>query len=388
MYFKILFRFAVLLITPLSAFCQTFQNLENIKSVADGATVRLPDIHNAEFSEINYNKLVLPGPQFIISDDPEYIKEKEAIALQENIQPGLVRLYLYNVNGVENPKISRKISAILTNKGKEDMNFKILKSSSQSPSTNYYKLGKETLAHFFSSDHKVSAKTIKPGESVAIDSLFENSIVKYNELAHGFYEFLVDQRGMISIVQTDPDTPGAKLINSETQILSSSKQSGAGRGKFGVSNYLITNDGPIIFDDEPKQLIIADGEKDHWIEGIDGSTGEIAKLAGNYGVIYEIDLNIHIPKNRDLALVTFNSRAANNRWCGGMALSIVVDPEKDSENVIMVPSDKLALKGPPDAAVIKVFKNEGNDLQSIRFNYSPPGASCLPTPLIFVPIPK
>lgn len=87
---------------------------------------------------------MVPGPQFLISDDPEYIRIPEAIAMQEAVSPGAVRLYVYNVNGVKEPqKIPRKITAVLKNTGKEELHLRMLKYSSQKPSTNYFQIGKQ-----------------------------------------------------------------------------------------------------------------------------------------------------------------------------------------------------------------------------------------------------
>src|SRR5690606_30704465 len=107
-----------------------------------GDIVNLDKVLKADFPKLSYTKSVLPGPQYIISDDPEYIRVPEAIALQETVDPGAVRLYVYNVNGVKDPqKIARKISAVIKNLGKENMHFRMLKYSSQKPSSNYFEIG-------------------------------------------------------------------------------------------------------------------------------------------------------------------------------------------------------------------------------------------------------
>src|ERR1700730_18182565 len=58
-----------------------------------GSIVELPGFLSESIPQLNYRKIVLPGPQFIISDDPEYIRIPEAIALKEAVQPGAVMLY-------------------------------------------------------------------------------------------------------------------------------------------------------------------------------------------------------------------------------------------------------------------------------------------------------
>jgi len=88
-----------------------------------------------------------------------------------------------------------------------------------------------------------------------------------------------------------------------------------------------------------------------------------------------------------LALVTWNSRSADNQWCGGMAASMVVSEGKFPAGIIQLPNDRLITKKAPEAILIQVFKPTGNgEEQTLKLTYSPPGASCLPTPLIFIPV--
>ncbi|WP_379089695.1 hypothetical protein [Pedobacter sp. UC225_65] len=55
--------------------------------------------------------------------------------------------------------------------------------------------------------------------------------------------------------------------------------------------------------------------------------------------------------------------------------------------MIQLPKDRLVTKKAPEAIVIQVFKPSADGKeQTIKLKYSPPGASCLPTPLIFIPI--
>src|SRR6186713_3104299 len=61
-----------------------------------GQVVLLPGFFPGKIPELSYTKKVLSGPQFIISDDPEYIRDAECIALREKVSPGAVRLYVYN----------------------------------------------------------------------------------------------------------------------------------------------------------------------------------------------------------------------------------------------------------------------------------------------------
>jgi hypothetical protein len=352
-----------------------------------GSIVELPDLLTEKIPDIAYRKVVMPGPQYLIADDPEYIRVPEGIALQESVQPGAVRLYVYNVNGVKEPaKIDRRITAVIRNTGKEVMHIRMLKYASQKPSANYYQIGKQGLADYFASKPQRRIRTVKPGQAIAIDEQLEKNVVKYNELVHGFFEFVIDQPGEISVIQTDLETTGPDALKRIANIIPPKGQN-AGRGVFGVSNYRVITDSVYDTKNGTMEIVLADGNKDPWVEGkMQGRPG-VARLAGNYGVMYEIEMKWKSSDGKGLALVTWNARSGNNQWCAGMANTMIVSKGKFDEGIIQLPSDRLVTKAAPEAVLIQVFKPAANgEEQTIRLTYSPPGASCLPTPLVFIPV--
>lgn len=363
------------------------EHVLNLLKAKQGSVVLMKDFFAVKPAEIRYNKVVLPGPQFIISDDPEYIRIPEAIALQESVQPGAVRLYVYNVNGVKEPlKLDRKITAVIKNTGNKRMHLRMLKYSSQKPSANYFQIGKQGLADYFSSNGDEKIRTIEPGEAIAVDERLERNVVKFDELCHGFYEFVIDQPGQISVIQTDPGTPGPVALKRIKSVIPTGHKN-AGRGLFGVSNYQIRAVDVLDTKDGVAEIIVADGVKDPWVLGVEGTSGKESTLAGNYGVIYNMELKWKSTDGKGLALVTWNSRSADNKWCNGMAATMVVSEGKFKEGIIKLPSDRLVTKAAPEAVLIQVFPPAKNgEEQLIKLTYSPPGASCLPTPLVFIPV--
>ncbi len=359
---------------------------EKLKNAKDGEIIQLPSFIDQDFAKISFKKMVLPGPQFIISDDPEYIRVPEVIAMKETVQPGAVRLYVYNVNAVKEPeKMPRKITAVIKNIGQSALHLRMVKYSSQKPSGNYFLIGKQGLSDFFSSQGSQKIIKVKPGKTVAIDEQLEKNVVQFDELTHGFYEFVIDQPAEIAVLQTSPQKSGAEAYESIINIIPYSHKN-AGRGLFGVSNYQITSDRVITTDEPVSQLVIADGIDDPWVVGKEGVSGKEAKLAGNYGVLYNIELNWKSTNGKGLALVTWNSRT-DNKWCSGMANSILIKNDGEADEIVSVPSNQLTTKGAPEGVLVKVFKPDASkEIQTLKFTYSPPGASCLPTPLIFVPI--
>ncbi|MDF2189626.1 copper amine oxidase [Paraflavitalea sp. CAU 1676] len=360
---------------------------KRVLAAPQGGLIELPGVLTEKFQQVGYRKVVLPGPQYLISDDPEYIRVPEAIALREAVDPGTVRLYVYNVNGVKEPaKIETRIAAVIKNTGKTDMRLRMLKYSSQKPTTNYFLAGKQGLADFFAATPQTSVRIVKPGKSITIDPAHEKFVVKYDELVHGFYEFVIDQPGEISILQTDTKTPVTTAAERIKNILPS-KGNNAGRGVFGVSNYRVEVQDTLDTKDGIKQIIVADGNKDPWVLGTEGTSGRTATLAGNYGVMYQVEMKWKSTDGRGLALVTWNSRADNGQWCGGMANTMIVSKGKFKEGIIQLPADKLVTRKSPEAILVQVFPPAANGAeQTIKFTYSPPGASCLPTPLVFIPV--
>jgi hypothetical protein len=154
---------------------------KKLLSAPQGTIVELPRSILTEKLPMNtYQKIVMPGPQYLISDDPEYIRVPEAIAFREAVEPGTVRFYLYNVNGVKEPeKINTKIVAVIKNTGKAPMHLRMLKFSSQKPTTSYFFAGKQGLADYFASTPQTTFRTIQPGSVVAIDPAQEKFTVKY-----------------------------------------------------------------------------------------------------------------------------------------------------------------------------------------------------------------
>lgn len=376
-----------LVVVQLQAQTLSPEQQQAVMQTKQGSVVTLTNFLSEKIPSINYQKIVLPGPQFIISDDPEYISVMEGAVLQEAVQPGAVRLYVYNVNGVKDPaKVARKITALIKNTGTQKMSIRMLHYASQKPSSNYYQIGKQGLADFFASVPDNFVRTVKPGEAIAIDEKLEKNIVGYDELVHGFYEFVIDQPGEVTILQTAPGTKGTEALKRIKKVEPSS-HTNAGRGMFGVSNYKIIADTVLDTKNGAMALVVADGEKDPWVLGEDGSRGVQARLDGNYGVMYHMEVKWKSTDGRGLALVTWNSRSGNSQWCGGMATSIKVSKGKFKEGIVQLPSDRLITNAAPEAVLAQVFLPEpGKQEQTIKITFSPPGASCLPVPLIFVPV--
>lgn len=330
------------------------------------------------------------GPQFLLSDDPEYFRVPEGVGMREVVKPGVVRAYIYHVNGLEGS--TRRITTVLDNLGSAPMSVKFLRYAFAGPNKNYHAVGKKGLVDFFKSKPQRPVRRVEPGQSIVLDPAMEAVKVEYDELVHGFYEFEVDQPARVTALQTDSATPGTVAAARLAGKAAIKRKTNAGRGYFPFCDYALSTPASYVLDsaEGPAQVLIADGVGDRWITGHDGGStspaSALSQNAGNYGVIYTIRITRRSSDGRGLALVTWNPRSAD-QWCGGLANAITVSKGLFPAGLVEVPAGDDVLRGSTDAVLLQVFPPvKGGKTDTIEIVYSPPGASCLPTPLTFIPI--
>ena len=86
-----------------------------LREAKPGDLVSVPEIELTKTPSIPLVKSDGHGPQFLFSDRPEYFRSGDGIAMQEDVKPGVVRLYVYHC---PDPKGGKKIiSAVIENRG-------------------------------------------------------------------------------------------------------------------------------------------------------------------------------------------------------------------------------------------------------------------------------
>lgn len=353
-----------------------------------GHAVELPGVDIEGAVHVPYKQVIMPGPALVFSDDPEYVRVPEGIAMQEDVDAGRVRLYVYNVNGVQEPEGYRmRISGVIENLGDEPMTIRMLNEAFPQPSGNYHFIGKMGLVEFLSGETTIPTRTVAPGEIIAIDPRMEETITSFNDLVHGFYEFLIDQPARISVVATGEDESGPDAAR-RVPILPHNHVN-AGRGLFGVSNYRIlpAEHGTAVDTATGiQQIVVADNELDPWVVGIEGTENVPIELRGNYGVMYDVRIPYTSSDGKGIAVVMYNARFGSP-WCNAAAAGVTVGAGVHPAGVVAVPSNKLNTPHLPEVVLVQIFPPvpEGQT-GMIELTYSPPGASCLPIPLVLIPV--
>jgi hypothetical protein len=325
------------------------------------------------------------GPPMVFSDDPEYFRVPEGAGVREKVEPGPVRVYVYHVNATTDS--AKRISTVIENLGSAPLTLRFQRYASTGPSTDYYRVGKEGLIQYLSGKAPSTPIVIPPGGAAPLDSRMDQASVKYDELIHGFYDFSIDQPARITTLQTTLDTPSVVANARIREVLPPRKGSGAGRGLYRTTEYDVEWTNGEVYDtaDGPCQIRVADGKTDPWITGWDSSRGTSVTLAGNYGVIYRLRLTYRSSDGRGLALGLWYP-PSGKKWCEACALAVAVNAGKFPGGIIPIPRHSTTFKGRDRIAVIQVYPPAKDKEGLIEVTYSPPGASCLPTPLLLLPI--
>ncbi|MFN7140085.1 MAG: copper amine oxidase [Limisphaerales bacterium] len=326
-----------------------------------------------------------PSPQLLLADAPEYFPH-DGIALREKVQPGVVRLYIYHVP--ESSGARKTITAIIENTSRTNLNFRFLNYAFPKPGKNYYQIGKQGLVDYFTSQPSAETRVLAPGRRLPIDPAMDNAIVSKDDLVHGFYEFELDQPAAIYVLQRDPDQANDAAVDTLPRLVRKGRAGGAGRGLFLTNNFSVVNTSVIDTTNGVARVIVADGKRDPWIRGTDSiDESDEALNKGNYGTIYNIRLKWTSSDGRDLALLA--PHPYKGGYCYHQALAVKVSEGEFPGGLVQLPANRISYGGNGEMALVQRFpappKGETAEIEIV---YSPPGASCLPTPFLLVPYGK
>lgn len=330
-----------------------------------------------------------PGPQFLLSDRPEYFLTGNGIALREDVRPGLVRLYLYHV---PTPGAARHvISAWIENRGAAALSLQMQRAGTAPVGKDYLGIARSAMFQFLTAKPGPAVRPIPPGQRIALDERLEGQPAGADDLVHAIYEFRVNQPARITVLQRDAgiDVPSGfeHLPLLPQQLTNKPWGNGAGRGQFAVCNFTVTNSPatPIDTAHGPVQLVIADGKRDPWLQGRDSIAGAESSNHGNYGAFYRIRLWRSSGDGRGLAVVLCRL-AANSRYCGHLAAVMQTSRGEWPAATVALPARGTSFGGSDEAALVQCFPPLPKGRKElIELLYSPPGAACLPTPILFVP---
>ncbi len=364
---------------------------EAIAEARPGDVIRMEEPAKDDIPRLPIRITAEESPQLLLSDKPEYFRTGDGIAMQETVEPGLVRLYTYHVPASDEPAV---ITSTLENIGDEPLNLRFHRDAFPEPSTHYIAIAREAMVRFFDGAVSLSDRTVKPDEIIAIDPRTEETEVEGDVLVHTWYEFEIDQPARISTFRRPVEMSSEEaleLLDTLPRILPGHRRSGAGRGLFSISNFLTTLAGNHTIDTAGgvQQIVVADGREDRWMIGRDSIPGEDEEAEvenrGNYGAVYRIRVDRTSSDGRSLAVMLHNP-FTDDTFCHHMGAALRIDDGKFDGGTVKAPRETASFAGGDQSVLLQVFPPlpEG-ERETIELEFTPPGASCLPAPIFFVP---
>ncbi|PYE53410.1 hypothetical protein [Deinococcus yavapaiensis] len=300
--------------------------------------------------------LLTPEPQasesfpLLFSDSPE--TPRSPGVLYRDVVTGKARVVAYHANGLRE---DARVLILARPSGAQDVTFTTLRRGSAITRGADPVIGQQTLLRFFASGPLPSR--VVPPSATAV--LFDSGIVAPSGVASVMLDVETQAPLELSVVLLSArDARNAAALLPTLPVLP--RDANHQRGTFpNAVRTLRVNVSSV-----PSRLVIGGGP-DPVLVGVDALTGEVQRLAGNYGLSYEFEF----AGASDLVL------AASARGGAYRGSVFVVDGERRSQLLV---GDGQALK---DSAVPEVLWNVRSDV--FRLSFVPSNASSLPLALIF-----
>ena len=218
---------------------------------------------------------VEPNFPLLFSDSPE--KPLAPGVLYRDSVSGRARLLAYHVNGIGRPA---RVYVIARSLEDRRVRVRAVRTGETAPSRTEGTLGQVALLDYFTSESSAQLD-VEPGRLV---TLYSSPVLEPGAGVNFMQDVETDGRVELSFVILTADTAlGAPLLASLPVLpLDSNHQ----RGTFpGAVRRLTVN-----LDRLPARLNLGDGSSDASVLGVDVLTGTPMRLAGNYGVLYDVEI--------------------------------------------------------------------------------------------------
>jgi hypothetical protein len=334
------------------------------------------------------------APLLVLSDKPEYFRTGNGIAMREPVPAGRVRFYAYHVPVPIDG--SKRVIAVARNEGDSPVKLRETRAARPNVGGDYHRIARDGMLGLFHEPlSEPIERVIAPGSLLVIADSGE--VERRDLLLHALIEFSIDGPIVLETAQIDgavdvADTASVKQamagLDLLPQILPGQRASGAGRGQFKDNTFDVTPGDQAIYDTAMgvRQIVVADGQDDPWLSGVDSITGELTINKGNYGAVYRIRVPFKSSNGKRLGVLMVTART-DNQWCRAATAVVKVSDGVHAGGVIELPRDAIRFYQIPEAVVVQTFPAPSADATGmIEIDYTPPGACCLPTPILLVPI--
>ncbi|MFB3895318.1 MAG: hypothetical protein ACE14V_03345 [bacterium] len=340
-----------------------------LNAMAQGGTTSMYGINGASLPQITVSNTDSGGP-LIYSDDPEYATA-DGIMYTAGVAAGTTRIYVYHVNYAGGTK---KITVVGQNMGYTTATVTILRRASGF-GTAYSQIGKQAVADFLQSTTALTPVTISSNALFVLDTVLDNTGVTYNQLTHGIIEVYASQSVRYTICMLNQSSNTLTTFSSLTNLA----QDGYNRrGTFPAMNRTKSLSAVINTTSGMQRISIIRSPTDTQIVGTDAMTYATRTNAGNYGLLYTINIPLRSSNGKDMAILV-NPRGGD--FGGAFKLSSGITPG----GTFFAPSAGSIGSGSTDTATLLGKYALTVSTTTVQLQFITPGGSSLPVELIFAP---
>lgn len=340
-----------------------------LQTIAQGDTTSMFGINGATLPQITVTNTDFNGP-LIYSDDPEYALAN-GIMYTANVAAGTTRIYVYHVNSAGGTK---KITVVGQNIGYTTATVTNLRRATGF-GTAYAYIGKQAVADFLQSTSALTPVTVSTNTLFVLDWVLDNTGVTSNQLAHGIIDVYSSQSIRYSICMLNRSSTTLTTFSSLTNLA----QDGYNRrGTFPAMNRTKNLSSVINTASGMQRISIIRSPTDNQIVGTDAMTFSIRTNAGNYGLLYNINIPLRSSDGKDMAIMV-NPRGGD--FGGAFQISPGITPG----GVFFAPSAGSIGNSSLDTAAILGKYALTVSTTTAKLQFITPGGSSLPIELIFAP---
>lgn len=317
------------------------------------------------------------GGVLIFSDSPETVAAKGKLYEDTTLSytSGTVynRVHVHHVNGYSG-STKMKFAILLKNLGSTAGTLTVQQKGTAGPSNNYLYAGKLTFYRWLTSTASTPMQ-VAAGQTVKLVTDIE-TVASPGYLMTGLYDYSFTQNHAITICSLNQNDDPVSVCPTLAQLPRDMHQ----RGTFPYSNKVYDTAQNVWIDSTQgiMQLPLAAGTtNDPNAVGVDRTDGSQQTLAGNYGVLYRMHLNIKAPDGKKIGFL-MNPRGGT--WGGASyTMAGILAGGK-----FLIPPD-AGYSGDNTKGAVSAKYNPGTNGLSVWMQWMPTSASNLPLRLIAVP---
>jgi len=227
------------------------------------------------YPALNAQAVQAPSLPLLFSDSPE-APTQSGILYQDSVV-GQARLLAYHVNALPG---AARLYVVARNLESRPVEVRTERLGETAPTRIEGLLGQVTLLDYFASNGSQSV-TMQPGESVAV---YASPTLSPGSGVNMMQDVTTSGRVELTFAMLEDSLPPSALVLQQLPFMVPDGRHQRGTFQGAVRPIRVT------LGQLPARLVIGDGQLDPSLVGVDALTGQPQRLIGNYGVLYDIQV--------------------------------------------------------------------------------------------------